>query len=99
MIIDPSQDTHEMKDLAISNGRVEDVKSRISGSNAKRVIDATGMYVTPGFIDIHTHIAHDLIRLSVDPDKHCLLNGTTTAVDAGSCGELNFAPFKKFVIK
>jgi dihydroorotase len=98
-LIDPSQKIHEKKDLAVSNGKIDDVRSRISDSSAERVIDASGMYVTPGLIDIHTHVANDLIRLSIDPDKHCLMNGTTTAVDAGSCGELNFVPFKKFVIE
>jgi predicted amidohydrolase len=86
-------------DVAILNGKVEDVEPRISESNAKRVIDASGMIVTPGLVDIHTHTAYDVVRLSIDPEQACLPKGSTTVVDAGSTGELIFRPFKKFVIE
>src|SRR5579872_921720 len=94
--IDPSNNLHETKDIAIENGKIQDIGSRISEGNS-RILDASDMYVVPGLIDIHTHAAKDLIHLGIDADTYCLKNGTTTAVDAGSCGELNFAPLKKFV--
>lgn len=98
-LLDPLQGIYEKKDIAISNGKIEEIGNRISTGNALKVIDASGLIVTPGFVDIHAHVARDVLRLSIDPEEHCLNQGTTTVVDAGSSGELNFIPFRDFVIK
>jgi dihydroorotase len=98
-LLDPSQGIYEKKDISISGGKIEDIADRISGVNSKKVIDATGLIVSPGFVDIHAHVASGIIRLCIDPTKNSLLKGTTTVADAGSCGELNFEPFRDFVIK
>lgn len=62
------------------------------------MIDAEGLIITPGLIDLHCHVAKDIVRLSVDPDTAGLAKGCTTLVDAGSIGELLFAPFRKCVM-
>ena len=98
-VIDPSQDIHELKDVAISEGRIVDLHRGINASNARYVIDASDMIVTPGLIDIHVHCCYGIAHLAVDPDLICLAKGTTTVLDAGSTGELNFMGFKKYVIK
>jgi dihydroorotase len=97
-LMDPSQGINEKKDVAISRGKVVQVASSISASKSRRVLDASGKIVSPGFVDLHTHVAHDVVRLSIDPEKVCLPYGSTTAVDAGSTGELNFRTFKRYVI-
>lgn len=99
LLIDPAQGISEQRDIAVEAGRVAAVESRLPESSAKRVIDAGGLIVTPGLIDLHTHVAHDVVRLSVDPDQAGLLRGTTTVVDAGSTGELVFRPFYRYVIR
>lgn len=99
LLIDPFQEIHEKKDIAILNGKVVEVESNIPSSSTKKVIDATNMIVTPGLIDLHTHVAYNVIKLSVDPESSCLIKGSTTVVDAGSTGYLNFVPFKKYVIE
>jgi len=98
-LIDPLQGIYEKKDIAISNGKIEEIENGISTGNALKVIDASGLIVTPGFVDIHAHVARDVVRLSIDPEENCLIQGTTSVVDAGSSGELNFIPFRDFVIK
>lgn len=96
-VIDPALNIYEKMDVAVCNGLIDDVAKRISGDSQK-TIDASGLIVTPGFIDMHAHVAHNVIGLSVDPDRACLEKGSTTVVDAGSTGELNFVPFREYVV-
>ena len=98
MVIDPSQGIHEVKDVAISEGKIVDVRKGINASGSKYVIDADGMIVTPGLIDIHVHCCYKIAHLGVDPELLCLAKGSTTVVDAGSTGELNFMGFRRYVI-
>lgn len=99
LLVDPAQGIHEEMDIAVSRSRVVAVEHTIPKEQASRVIDASQMIVTPGLIDIHVHAAHNLVRLSIDPEQACLLKGSTTVADAGSTGELLYTPFEKFVIK
>ena len=98
-LVDPATGgSSERKDIAVSRGKVVEVADSISSSDAKQEIDASGKVVAPGFVDIHAHVAHDITKLSIDPEEFCLPNGVTTVSDAGSTGELNFRGFKKYVI-
>lgn len=93
-------------DVAISNGKILKVAASIPVADAKKVIDATGYYVTPGLIDMHVHvfngtdtdmyIANGLT--SVPPDGFTFRAGVTTVVDCGSSGWRNFPQFKKQTI-
>ena len=98
-VIDPSQDIHEPMDVAISEGKIADVRKGINTSNARYVIDASGMIVTPGHVDLHVHCSYGIVYLAIDPEMVCLAKGTTTVLDAGSTGELNFIGFRKYVIE
>jgi len=99
MVIDPSQNIHEIKDVAISKRRIVDLRRGINASNARFVIDASGMIVTPGLVDIHVHCCYGIAHLAIDPELICLAKGTTTVLDTGSTGELNFMGFRKYVIE
>ena len=98
-VIDPSQGIHEVMDIAISRGKIIDLQRGINASNARYVIDASGMIVTPGLIDLHVHCCYGIIHIAIDPELTCLAKGSTTVLDAGSTGELNFMGFKRYVIK
>ncbi|MGA2665790.1 MAG: amidohydrolase/deacetylase family metallohydrolase [Nitrososphaerales archaeon] len=98
-LVDPASGVDEKMDVAISGGRVAEVSRSISPERGRRHIDASGRVVSPGLIDIHTHVAHDVVRLGIDPEELCLPYGATTVADAGSTGELNFTPFKRYVIE
>jgi dihydroorotase len=103
-VIDPKNNIDSRMDIAIANGKILKVAKDIPSSGAKKVIDAEGLYVTPGLIDIHTHVfvgskegfADGFSCLS--PDDITFKAGITTVVDAGTSGWRNFPLFRKQVI-
>jgi dihydroorotase len=104
-VIDPKNKIDSKMDLAIKDGKIAKVAVTISPDQAVKVIDAEGLIVTPGLIDIHTHVfvggkpetfADGF--LSVSPDDFTLKAGVTTVVDAGTSGWRNFPVFKEHVI-
>ncbi len=91
--------------MAIRGGLVAAVASGIPADQARKVVDVTGLYVTPGLIDLHAHVFAGVKgsglaggHSSIYPDNFALKAGVTTVVDAGSSGRHNFAEFKKTVI-
>jgi len=103
-VIDPKNKIDGEMDVAIADGNILEVAPDISAKNAKKVIDATGFYVTPGLINLHTHVFVGSNSgfadgfSSVSPDDITLKAGITTVVDAGTSGWRNFPIFKKNVI-
>jgi len=104
-VIDPKNNIDAGMDIAIKDGRVAKVEAGIPAGQAAKVIDAAGLFVTPGFIDIHTHVFVGAKPetfadgfLSVSPDDFTLKAGVTTVVDAGTSGWRNFPVFKEHVI-
>lgn len=104
-VIDPKNKLNKASDVAIKDGKIAKVAANIADNTAKRVVDVTGMMVTPGFIDLHTHVFVGSKpetfadgSLSVSPDDFTLKAGVTTVVDAGTSGWRNFATFKNQVI-
>lgn len=93
-------------DIGIEDGKIAAVHRQIPARDAVQVIDVSGMYVSPGFVDIHAHVYSGTGRphvlcgdLSVYPDGHTLRSGVTTVVDAGSSGWRNFDDFDERVIQ
>lgn len=97
-VIDPSQQLEGQRDIAVSAGKIVAVEETIP-SVAQRVVDASGRVVTPGLIDLHTHVYWGGIPIGVDPDATCLAKGVTTVVDAGSTGCASFLGFRKFIME
>jgi len=105
-VIDPKNKIDEQMDVAITNGKISEVEKDISIKNAKQIIDVSGLYVTPGIIDMHVHAFYgsDLdayianAQTSLPPDAFTFRAGVTTVVDAGSSGWKNFRLFKKQTI-
>lgn len=104
-VIDPKNGVDSTMDVAIAQNKIAAVVPEINASQAKKVIDVHGLYVTPGIVDIHTHLffttglagawAGDL---SVQPDAFSFRTGVTTMVDAGSAGWRTFETFRHSVI-
>ena len=104
-VIDPKNKIDSILDIAIANGKIAKIQKNISTAETKKVVDATGLLVTPGLIDIHTHVfvgtkpdkfADGILSLS--PDDFSFKSGVTTVVDAGTSGWRNFPVFKTQVI-
>lgn len=68
-------------------------------SGARQTIDAAGLIVTPGLVDLHTHLYEGVSHYGIDPDTYCLSRGVTTAVDAGSSGAQTFPGLRRYVIE
>ncbi|MHB1931241.1 MAG: amidohydrolase/deacetylase family metallohydrolase, partial [Acidimicrobiales bacterium] len=62
-------------------------------------VDAAGMLVVPGVVDLHTHLYEGVSHYGVDPDTYCLARGVTTAVDAGSSGAQTFPGLRRYVME
>src|SRR5258706_1566308 len=105
-VIDPKNQIDSKMDIAIVNGKIAQVAADIPVKGAKLVVEASGLFVTPGLIDMHVHvfqgtepdayIANGLT--SLPPDGFTFRAGVTTVVDAGSSGWRNFRQFKKQTI-
>src|SRR3954454_2135506 len=98
-VIDPSQDLDAVVDIGIIGPRVAAIGTDLLARGVRsEVVNATGLIVTPGWIDLHTHVYWGVAPLVIDADAHCLQRGVTTAVDAGSAGASTFPGFKRYVI-
>lgn len=97
-VIDPRNGIDRPMDVAIADGRILRVAPSIPESNARRVVDVSGLYVTPGLIDLHGHLFHLQVTRAVFPDVFTFRNGITTIVDGGTSGWRNFPQFKRETI-
>lgn len=105
-VIDPKNNINTVMDVAVSGGKILRVAPQIDASNAVKVVDVKGLYVSPGVIDLHVHVfAGNNIKQkymdgpnSLPPDGFTFRAGVTTVVDAGSSGWKSFPLFKKNII-
>ena len=104
-VIDPLNEINSARDVGIKDGKIARVAVNIPESEAEKVVDVAGLYVTPGLVDIHVHVyAGTGARRgyngdsSVYPDGFTLRSGVTTVVDVGSSGWEQFEDFKDRVI-
>ena len=98
-VVDPSRQMDRFADVALAGGRVALAASDIPASAGKATVDASGCLVTPGLIDMHTHIYWGVTPLSIEADRYLADSCTTTWVDAGSSGAATFPAFRRFLIE
>src|SRR5215467_2164938 len=96
-VVNPATKLRQELDVGVKDGRIVALKAKLPRTDAKRVIDVTGCYVTPGLIDFHVHSFWGVNPYGCNLDPLCMSTGVTTAVDAGSSGPINFTGFKKLV--
>ncbi len=97
-VIEPANGRDEIADIGFEGGRVAAVGSGMP-LRAQEVLDASGLLVVPGLIDLHTHVYWGGTSLGVDAAAVARRSGTTTFVDAGSAGPGNFHGFRRHVIE
>jgi len=104
-VIDPKNNISGVRDVAILNGRIAAVAEHLDASTALKTVDVSGLYVTPGLVDIHVHVYASTGERnsyagdnSVFPDGFTFRVGVTTVADAGCAGWRNFEDFKEHII-
>jgi len=98
-LIDPAQNIDRVSDIRFSNGRVADIGDKLAGDAHTVVKDVRGQIVTPGLIDLHTHVYWGGTSIGVDAVELARRSATATFVDAGTAGAGNMAGFRKHVIE
>ena len=98
-VIDPSQNIDRTAEIAFANGKVAEIGDALKRDPETEIRDVSGQIVTPGLIDLHTHVYWGGTSLGIDAEELCRTSGVTTAIDTGSAGPGNFAGFRKHVIE
>jgi dihydroorotase len=104
-LIDAKNKINGKMDVAVKDGKVFRVAADIPASSAKKTVDISGLYISPGLLDIHGHVFHgtdnNYLSNSLDalpPDGFTFRAGVTTVVDAGGSGWKNIDLFRKNVV-
>ena len=95
-VVDPSQGLDRVTDIAFAGGKVAAIGDGLSGTDTR---DVTGKIVSPGLIDLHTHVYWGGTSLGVEAELLARTGGVTTFIDAGSAGPGNFHGFRRHVIE
>ena len=106
-VIDAKNKINSKMDVAVKDGKIYRVAADIPASSAKKTVNVTGLYVTPGMIDIHGHVFHGTQPdnylsdglLALPPDGFTFRSGVTTIVDAGGAGWRNIDVFRKNIVE
>ena len=97
--IDDAAGLSGRNDVAIRRDRIAAVAPDIPEGTAFRTIDATGLYVTPGLIDLHTHVYHGATFWGIEADAIAARSGVTSWIDVGSAGALTLEGLRRFIIQ
>ena len=104
-VIDAKNNLSAVRDVAILDGKIAAVETKIDPARALKTVNVAGLYVTPGIVDIHVHVYNGTGErgsyagdLSVPPDGFTFRTGVTTVADAGCAGWRNFEDFKQRII-
>jgi dihydroorotase len=86
-------------DIGIAGGRVAAIEPELEPGLAGRVVDARGRIVTPGLVDLHTHVYWGVTYWGIEADPVAARSGVTTWIDAGSAGAYSFPGFRRYIVE
>lgn len=95
---DPRRGFKARADVGILDGKIAAIEELIAPESGRDAIDARGLYVVPGLVDLHTHCYWGGTALGIDADAIGARSGVTTWVDAGSFGYDTFPGFRRFIV-
>lgn len=98
-VIDPSQNLDRVTDVRFTNGRVAAIGDQLAAGAGTEVRELGGKIVTPGLIDLHTHVYWGGTSIGVDAVALARSSATATFVDAGTAGPANMMGFRKHIIE
>ena len=96
-VIDAAQNLNAVRDVAITGGVIAAIEQDIPEGAATQTINVKDKFVTPGLVDIHTHVYYGVTTWGIRADGVCPTAGTTTVVDAGSPSWVTFPGFREFI--
>src|SRR3954451_24256093 len=96
-VLDPGAGITGRLDVGITDGKVAAVAANLDRAQAGKSIDASGQYVTPGLVDLHTHIYWGVTYWGIEPDPVAARSGVTTWLDVGSAGGYTWPGFRRWI--
>src|SRR5947209_1678500 len=99
IIIESASGQQIASDIAVSSGRIAAIAPDLPVAEAAQVVDASGQYVTPGLVDLHTHCYWGATYWGIEADPVAARTGVTTWVDAGSAGAYSFPGFRRYAVE
>jgi dihydroorotase len=96
---DPSQGLRRRADIGVLDGRIAAIEESIPAARGVEAMDAKGLLVAPGLVDLHTHCYHSATSLGIEPDPIAARSGATTWVDAGSFNFHQLPGFRRFIVE
>ncbi|HEX5416561.1 MAG TPA: amidohydrolase/deacetylase family metallohydrolase [Chloroflexota bacterium] len=97
-VIDPGSNRDGLLDVAIADGKIAAVAPNLPVENARETFDASGLLVTPGLVDLHTHVYWGASYWGIEADPVAARSGVTTWLDVGTSGSYNFPGFRRWII-
>jgi dihydroorotase len=98
-VVDPANGVDGIRDIGIKKGRIAAVAPKLAAGPGAKIIDATGLVVTPGLIDTHAHVYQYVAGdFGLNPDLVGVRSGVTTVVDQGGPSALTFDGFRQFIV-
>jgi dihydroorotase len=96
-VVDPEAGRDETADVLTRHGRIEAIGTHLDAPPGAEIVDASGLLVTPGLIDLHVHVYPGLGDFCLHPDRVGVESGVPTVIDAGTSGAATFGLARKWI--